>query len=209
MAKGGYDDARRFWDQRYAAPGYIFGVEPNAFLAASATRFTPGMQVLDIACGEGRNSVWLARQGCEVTGIDISPLALAKARALASDQSARVTFEEADLHTWTWPVSACDAVVCIFIQFAAPEGRAALFARMLDALRPGGLLFLQGFTPAQLQYNSGGPKEVSHLYTAEMLRSLLADVQILHLCEHEGDLSEGSKHVGRAALVDLIARKPL
>lgn len=204
---GGYDDAREFWDKRYAGPEYIFGKEPNAFLLTERARFRPGMKVLDIACGEGRNSVWLAELGCEVTGVDLSPLALGKARALAQERNVSVTYQEADLLRWTWPRSAYDALVSVFIQFAAPEGREALFARMREALRPGGLLFLQGFTPAQLQYTSGGPKEISHLYTGEMLSGLLTPLQILHLREYEADLSEGSKHVGRAALVDVIARR--
>lgn len=204
---GGYDDAREFWDKRYAGPEYIFGKEPNVFLLTERARFRRGMKVLDVACGEGRNSVWLAELGCEVTGVDLSPLALGKARALAQERNVSVTYHEADLLQWAWPQGAYDALVSVFIQFAAPEGREALFARMRAALKPGGLLFLQGFTPAQLQYASGGPKEISHLYTGEMLSGLLAPLQILHLREYEADLSEGSKHVGRAALVDVIARR--
>lgn len=207
MAKEGFDDARQFWDKRYATPEYIFGVEPNAFLAANREYFKPGMRVLDIACGEGRNSVWLAEQGCVVTGIDLSPLALDKARDLAARRGMHVEFEEADLHQWSWPVNRFDAVTSIFIQFAAPEGRQMLFDRMFDALKVDGLLFVQGFTPAQLQYSSGGPKEISHLYTGEMLRGLVRRAQVLHLREYEDELSEGSKHVGRAALVELVARK--
>lgn len=207
MAQAGFDDARQFWDQRYATTEYIFGVEPNAFLVANSGYFKPGMHVLDIACGEGRNSVWLAEQGCAVTGIDLSPLALDKARDLATRRGVHVEFEEADLRQWAWPLDRYDAVTSIFIQFAAPEGRQTLFARMFDALKPQGLLFVQGFTPAQLQYRSGGPKEISHLYTEEMLRGLVQPARILHLREYEAELSEGSKHVGRAALVELVARK--
>lgn len=208
MSSGGFDDARDFWDKRYSAPEYIFGVEPNAFLLSAKTRFAPGMRVLDIACGEGRNSVWLAEQGCVVTGVDVSPLALAKARALASARGVDIVFEETDLRRWDWPEAAFDAVVSIFIQFAAPEGRGRLFDQMARALVPGGLLLLQGFTPAQLHYSSGGPKEVSHLYTKEMLGALLASFEVEQLREYEAELHEGSKHSGRAALIDVIARKP-
>jgi len=86
----GFDDAREFWDQRYSAPEYIFGTSPNLFLASQQHLFKPGDRVLDIACGEGRNSVWLASLGCQVLGMDVSPLALTKARQLAADRGVTV-----------------------------------------------------------------------------------------------------------------------
>ncbi len=208
MSTPGFDDAREFWDKRYAAPEYIFGVEPNAFLLSQKHRFRPGMRVLDIACGEGRNSVWLAKLGCDVAGVDISPLALNKARKLASDHAVSPSFLEGDIRQWQWKPGEFDAVLSIFIQFAAPEGRGALFEGIAHTLKPGGLLFVQGFTPAQLNFRSGGPKELSHLYTADLLRGLVSGMEILHFAEHEDELREGTKHAGVAALIDLIARKP-
>ena len=89
-AAGGFDDAKQFWDARFAAPDYIFGTAPNVFLAAQRTLFQPGMRVLEIGCGEGRNSVWLASLGCQVLGMDVSPLALTKARQLAADRGVTV-----------------------------------------------------------------------------------------------------------------------
>jgi cyclopropane fatty-acyl-phospholipid synthase-like methyltransferase len=203
----GFDDAREFWDKRYAAREYIFGVEPNVFLVSQRAHFWPHMRVLDIACGEGRNAVWLAKLGCEMVGVDISPLALDKARRLAAQHAVSPTLVEGDIRQWHWQAGQFDAVLAIFIQFAAPEGRSALFEGMCKTLKPGGLLFLQGFTPKQLQYTSGGPKELSHLYTKALLRESLTGMEILHLNEHEGELREGTKHVGKAALVDLVARK--
>jgi hypothetical protein len=98
-------------------------------------------------------------------------------------------------------------VLTIFIQFAAPEGRGALFDGIVSTLKPGGLLLLQGFTPEQLKFRSGGPKELPHLYSADLLRELASGMEILRLAEHQDELREGSKHVGAAALIDLIARK--
>lgn len=207
MITPGFDDAREFWDKRYAAPEYIFGAEPNAFLLSQGHRFVPGMRVLDVACGEGRNSVWLAKLGCEVVGVDISPLALNKARKLAMDHAVPASFLESDIREWDWKPGEFDAVLTIFIQFAAAEGRGALFEGVAHTLKPGGLLLLQGFAPAQLNFRSGGPKELSYLYTSELLRNLVGGMEIVHLAEHEGDLREGTKHVGPAALIDLIARK--
>jgi 2-polyprenyl-3-methyl-5-hydroxy-6-metoxy-1,4-benzoquinol methylase len=207
MAQG-FDDARTFWDQRFSAPEYIFGTQPNVFLTGQAGLFRSGQRVLDIACGEGRNSVWLARQGCDVVGIDISPLALKKARRLAENGNVRVQFREADVREWEWSPAAFDAVVCIFIQFAAPAERQRLFEGFKATLRPGGVLVLQGYTPKQVEYKTGGPPDAAHMYTREMLELAFAELEILHLREHEDTLAEGTKHVGRSALIDLVARKP-
>lgn len=204
-----FDDARAFWDRRFAAPDYIFGTEPNRFLTAHAHRLPAGAEVLDVACGEGRNSVWLARQGHRVTGFDISPLALDKARRLATDRRVAVAFAEGDVRQHEWQPDRWDAIVCIFIQFAAPDDRARLFDGFFTALRPGGLVLLQGYTPKQLDYRTGGPAELSHLYTAELLQTAFGAFEILHLETHEADLAEGTKHVGRSALIDLVARKPV
>jgi cyclopropane fatty-acyl-phospholipid synthase-like methyltransferase len=206
-ASKGFDDAREFWDQRFAAEGYIFGTDPNVFLASQAHRFRPGMRVLDVACGEGRNSVWLSERECEVTGMDISPLALAKARRLADQHGATVTFIEADVRNWEWTPSDFDAVVCIFIQFAEPKTRKRLFDGFKTTVRPSGLVLLQGYTPKQVEYKTGGPPQAEHMYTEAMLRDAFSDTELVHLLEHEDTLHEGVKHVGRSALIDLVARK--
>lgn len=207
-AGDGFDDARAFWDERFSAPEYIFGREPNRFLVSQQALIRRGMRVLDVATGEGRNAVWLARQGCEVLGIDISPIAIAKARTLAAQQGVEVGFEVADVRQWRWPPETFDAVVTIFIQFAAPAERAAVFQGMTCALRPGGILILQGYTPKQVEYKTGGPPRIEHMYTEALLREFFAGLQIVHLREHEDVLCEGTKHVGRSALIDLVARKP-
>jgi cyclopropane fatty-acyl-phospholipid synthase-like methyltransferase len=178
------------------------------FLASQAQLFRPGMRVLDVACGEGRNSVWLAQRGCQVTGMDISPLALEKARRLADARGVKVTWVEADVRSWEWATAELDAVVCIFIQFADPRTRQRLFDGFKTTLRPGGLVVLQGYTPKQVEYKTGGPPQAEHMYTEAMLRDAFNDVEILHLREHEEVLSEGTKHVGRSALIDVVARRP-
>jgi cyclopropane fatty-acyl-phospholipid synthase-like methyltransferase len=201
----GFDDAREFWDQRYSAPEYIFGTSPNLFLASQQHLFKPRDRVLDIACGEGRNSVWLASLGCQVLGMDVSPLALTKARQLAADRGVTVAWQEADVRSWQWQPDAFDAVVCIFIQFADPSQRARLFSGLQTTLKLGGKLVLQGYTPKQVEYKTGGPPQAAHMYTAAMLRDAFAGLDIVHLQEHEDVLSEGTKHVGRSALIDLVA----
>ena len=202
-----FDDAQRFWDERFAAPGYIFGTEPNRFLASQAARFGRGQAVLDVACGEGRNSVWLARQGCDVAGIDISPLARQKARRLAEKHAVSVAWDQADIRTFNWGGARFDAIVCIFIQFAAPADRERLFTGFLDTLKPGGIVVLQGYTPRQLEHRTGGPGDLAHLYTRDLLEAAFGAFEMLLLEEHEDVLDEGTKHVGRSALIDLVARK--
>jgi cyclopropane fatty-acyl-phospholipid synthase-like methyltransferase len=196
-----------FWDERYAAPGYLFGEAPNRFLVSQQGLFRPGQRVLAVADGEGRNGVWLARQGMRVLSVDSSPVALDKARKLAERNGAQIEFELADLRSWAWGEHRFDAVVAIFIQFATPEERAVLHRAMKKTLKPGGYLVLQGYTPKQLEYRTGGPPDADKLYTAAMLREDFGDMEILHLREHEEEICEGCGHCGMSALVDLVARK--
>ncbi len=207
-APAGFDDARQFWDERFSTETYIFGTEPNLFLVSHQALFKPGMRVLAVADGEGRNGVWLAEQACQVVSVDISPLAIDKARKLAEQRRVSVQFECADLLQWQWPRNQFDAVICIFIQFAAPAQRKALFDGFWTALKAGGVLLLEGYGVKQLQYTSGGPGKLEHLYTPEMLREAFATWNIESLREYEAELDEGPRHSGMAALVDLVARKP-
>ena len=148
------------------------------------------MRVLAVADGEGRNGVWLAQQGCEVVSVDISPLGLDKARKLAAQRNVAIEFQCADLMTWAWPREAFDAVICIFIQFATPAERKTLFGGFWSALKPGGVLLLEGYGVKQLQYNSGGPGKLENLYTPDMLRESFADWEIDTLREYEAVLDE-------------------
>lgn len=203
-------DHEAFWSARYRDAGddFLFGTVPNTFLASQAERFGAGMSVLSVADGEGRNAVWLAEQGCQVTATEISPVALEKAARLARGRHVSVDWKVADILNWTWPQEAYDAVVGIFIQFATPEERPRQIAGMKQAVKQGGFLLLQGYTPKQLDYRTGGPSAVENLYTEALLRELFADWEIVLLREHEAILEEGTAHCGRSALIDLVAHKP-
>lgn len=206
-----FPDYAAFWDGRYREAGedYLFGTAPNRFLATQAALFDAGMAVLSVADGEGRNSVWLAQLGCRVTATEISRTALEKAARLARANHVAVDCLETDIFHWAWPVAEFDAVVGIFIQFAGPAERPRLFEGMKQAVRPGGVVLLQGYTPKQLEFRTGGPSAVENLYTADLLRNAFGDWCIEHLREHEEEIIEGSAHAGRSALIDLVARKPL
>jgi SAM-dependent methyltransferase len=195
------------WNERYSAEDYVFGTEPNAFLASQRDLLVPGQRALAVADGEGRNGVWLARQGLKVLSVDFSPAALEKARRLAERHGVTIETELADLRTWDWGEDRFDLVVAIFIQFAPPAERARMFENIKRCLKPGGLLILQGYTPKQIEYKTGGPPDVENLYTAALLRQAFADMTILHLREHEDVIEEGERHKGLSALVDMVARK--
>ena len=198
------------WSTRYRDAGedYVFGTTANRCLAAQSALLGSGRTALSVADGEGRNAVWLAEQGLRVTATEISPVALEKARKLAAGRHVEVDFVLADAVAWDYPEAAFDFVVGIFIQFADPVQRAHIFAGMARALRPGGHLIVQGYTPKQLEYRTGGPSAVENLYTAELLRTAFPGLDIVHLQEYEDVLDEGVGHKGQSALVGLVARKP-
>lgn len=202
------------WNARYRDAGedYLFGIEPNHFLVRRAHLFQDGHTALSVADGEGRNSVWLAEQGLKVTAVEISPVAVAKARKLAAGRSVQVNFIVADLLRPDWPPAAMenafDWVVGIFIQFAGASERLRQFAAMKRAARAGGRILLQGYTPRQLEYKTGGPPTLENLYTPEILRAGFADWTLEELVEYEDDIAEGSGHRGRSALIGMVARKP-
>ena len=138
--------------------------------------------------------------------VDLSPVGVERARKAAEAAGVNLTMEVADLSTWNWPVGEFDAVVSVFLHLA-PEVRAKIHGSMLRALKPGGIVILEAFTPAQLQHSSGGPKQVELLYTAELLRQDFAGAEAVELEEEEIQLDEGHMHRGSASVVHGIFRK--
>ncbi len=197
-----------FWNERYQGEAYLFGEAPNAFLAAQAHRLRPGLSALAVADGEGRNGVWLAEQGLDVLSVDSSPVAQAKAARLAQARGITLRLEEVDLASWTWPEAQFDVVAAIFIQFAGPELRDQIFAGLKRALKPGGLLLLEGYRPEQIAYGTGGPRMPENLYTEALLRAAFSDFEIVELSAYDAVIEEGAGHSGQSALIDLVARRP-
>jgi hypothetical protein len=129
------------------------------------------------------------------------------ARRLAAQRGVTVNFAVADCDAYGWPEAACDGVAAIFVQFADPAMRVRLFSRIVRSLKPGGTLVLQGYTPKQLDYRTGGPPIASHPYTEALLREAFADLDIVALREYEAELAEGLGHRGHSALIGLVARR--
>jgi len=195
------------WEARFRTTGYLFGKEPNAFLRSEAARLQGRETALAIADGEGRNGVWLAEQGLDVLAVDFSATALAKARLLAQERGVRLRTEIADLTTWRWPQAGFDVVAAIFVQVITAAERPEFFAGIKAALKPGGLLLMQGYRPEQLHYRTGGPPSVEQLYTRALLEEAFGDFTSLEIREHDSAIAEGSAHVGMSALIDLVGIK--
>ena len=200
-------EAPTFWDTRYAREDYIFGEAPNAFVARQAARLKAGWRALAVGDGEGRNGVWLAEQGLSVQSVDSSRVAQAKALALAERRGVTLELRLADLTKWFWPEDTFDAVVAIFVQFASASERVRMFAGMQRALKPGGLLLLEGYRPEQIAYGTGGPSAVENLYTEALLRDAFGAMEIIELSAYDAAIHEGVAHNGMSALIDLVARR--
>ena len=207
MTNSSFPDDANTWNKRFEGDGYVFGIEPNAYLRENAAHWRPGSRLLCVADGEGRNSVWLASQGMLVDAFDISEVGVAKARKLAATTGVSVEFSVSDCDRWSWPTETYDGVAAIFVQFADPTMRERLFANVIRSLKVGGVLVLQGYSPKQLEYKTGGPSLLSHLYTEAMLRAAFASTEILELRGYDADLNEGTRHRGKSALVGLVARR--
>src|SRR5205085_3319173 len=169
------------WETRFAVPEYVFGTEPNAFLAAQKPLLPKRGRALAVADGEGRNGVWLAEQGLDVVSIDFSPSAQRKAKALAAERHVKVAFELVDVHNWNYPEAEFDVVVEIFTQFSSPAERVLKWSSMKRSLKSGGLLIIQGYTPKQLEYGTGGPKQIENLYTRAMLERAFSEFRTLRI----------------------------
>lgn len=187
-----------FWDANYAIVGYKYGLQPNAFLVEQAPYLPTAAQILLPGDGEGRNGVWLARQGHIVTSIDCSAVGLAKALGLAMKHGVVMRTRHLDLANWSPTPASADAVILTYVHLP-PVLRRTVHRQAAQALKPGGRLILEAFNPDQLGRSSGGPQDASLLYRLENLREDFAGCldEILGW-EGEVELNEGSGHQGPA-----------
>jgi SAM-dependent methyltransferase len=195
------------WNDRFSKDGFVFGTEPNEWLRRHASIWKPGSKILCVADGEGRNSVWLAKQGHRVEAFDISDVGVAKARRLSKDCQVEVDFTVVGCDDFAWQPEHYDGVAAIFVQFADPALRERLFKKLVSSIKPGGSLLLLGYTPKQLEYGTGGPSVLSHLYTPEMLVEAFVGMDIQSLETYETELNEGEDHKGRSAIIGLVATR--
>lgn len=194
------------WDQRYDREEYVFGTEPNGFLAEVADRIPAG-PVLCLAEGEGRNAVFLAGRGHAVTAVDQSEVGLAKARRLAEQRGVTIETVVADLGQFRIEPGHWAGIVSIFFH-VPPALRAAVYRRAAAGLAPGGVFVLEAYTPKQIGLGTGGPSDPALVPTLEQLRAELAGLEIEIGVERRRDVIEGIGHTGEAEVVQVLARKP-
>jgi SAM-dependent methyltransferase len=195
------------WDARYGGEGLQFGAAPNRFLESLQPLLRAGMRALAVGDGEGRNGVWLARQGLAVTSVDWSPVGLAKARAMAAAEGVALELLQADVAAWDWPEARFDLIAWIYVHLP-PADRARAAAGARRALAPGGLLALECFTPAQEGRRSGGPKDPALLWTRALVEQCFPDLVVEALLEGTVLLDEGPRHQGQAEVVRALLRRP-
>ena len=194
------------WDKRYDTEDYVYGKDPNDFLAGVVDRIPAG-KTLCIAEGEGRNAVFLAEHGHEVVAVDASAVGLAKARELADERGVQIQTIVADLAHFDIEPDSWDAVVSIFAH-VPPETRESLHRKIVHGLRSGGMLVLEAYTPEQISLGTGGPPVTEMTMTLQALQRELDGLIFSHAEELRRDVIEGRLHTGTGAVVQLLAVKP-
>lgn len=190
-----------FWNQRYNEPGFAYGIQPNHFFKTQLDRLTPG-KLLMPAEGEGRNAVYAATQGWNVTAFDSSSSGQRKAYQLAQEKKTELLYLLEDAREVSFPTASFDAIGLIFVHLP-PDFRSDFHQRVVSWLKPGGHLILEGFAKDQLQHPSGGPKDPAMLFSEAMLREDFQLLKDIHIESLTTTLDEGQYHVGSAAVVRL------
>ena len=193
------------WDERYGSDEYAYGRAPNDFLKERHGVIPKG-KVLSLAEGEGRNAVFLAKQGYTVTAVDGSQVGLSKAGKLAEENGVEIELIHADLAEFDLGTDAWDGIVSIFCPLPA-DLRTALHRKVVAGLKPNGVFLLEAYRPEQLQYGTGGGKSADTMTTKDSLLADLAGLRFIRLQELERNVVEGIYHTGLGAVVQAIAVK--
>ena len=200
------DQVNPMWDERYQGDDYVYGTSANDFLQSQVDRLPMG-QILCLAEGEGRNAVFLAERGFDVTAVDQSSVGLAKADKLATERGVDITTVVADLADFHIEPESWGGVVSIFAHMPA-EARRHLHREVVSGLRPGGVFLLEAYRPEQLEYGTGGPPTTEMMMDLNGLRIELAGLDFDYATDTVRDIHEGRLHSGQGAVVQVVARKP-
>ncbi len=194
------------WDQRYSTDEFVYGTVPNEFLRSVVNQL-PGGKALCLAAGEGRNAVYLAEQGFEVTAVDSSSVGLQKAQRLAEQRNVQLTTVNADLADFQIQPQSWDVITSIFCHLS-PNLRQTLHRNVVAGLRSGGVFVSEVYAPEQLNYGTGGPPTLDLLISLKTLTQELAGLDLHHAQEVIRDVQEGSLHNGQSAVAQVLGFKP-
>lgn len=198
---------KHFWDERYNTLEYVYGKEPNGYLSSELGKISPGRLLLP-GEGEGRNATFAALSGWEVFAFDQSQVGRKKALDLAAVAGVDITYELSSLEEFAFVPNSYDAVALIYFH-APPAQREYLHFQVLQSLRPGGHIILEGFHKEQLGRNTGGPGSLDMLFDEEMILSDFGDVEALNLEKTLVELNEGAFHQGEASVIRFSGRKAI
>lgn len=194
-----------FWNERYSSTDYVYGKNPNEYLREHLSRLSPG-KILFPCEGEGRNSVFAAEMGWEAFGFDTSIEGQKKALALAQEKKVNIHYSLNSITDYAYGENVYDAVG-IFYAHMPPHVRSGFHSELIQSVKPGGAIILEGFEKEQLGRPSGGPKDLSMLYSIEMIADDFKTVRILELKKEVLVLQEGKYHEGEAVVIRMFARK--
>jgi len=194
------------WDERYSEPGFLYGTAPNEFLASVVDRIPKG-KILSLGEGEGRNAVYLASLGFDVTGVDGSEVGLRKAVELAAERGVTITTIHADLGGFKVGQEQWDGIIASYCHVPSAL-RIPLHQAAVRGLKPGGIFVLEAYSKEQLAYNTGGPQSLDMLMSLDELKQELAGLEFLHAVQIEREVREGSRHTGLASVVQVLGKKP-
>tara|TARA_R100000935_G_scaffold54610_1_gene83685 strand:- start:165 stop:770 length:606 start_codon:yes stop_codon:yes gene_type:complete len=197
-------ESKDFWEERYSEQDYVYGEHPNVFFQSELEKLEPASILLP-ADGEGRNSVFAAKKGWQVTAFDLSKAGKEKADKLAKKNEVEINFEVTTAKEFE-SNKRFEAIALIYAHFNAEE-RPAIHKRLLQFLKPGGILIFEAYSKNQLYYSSGGPKDVKMLFSNEEIRSEFKGLNIEYLEELKIEQQEGKYHQGESSVMRMLGRK--
>lgn len=195
-----------FWNERYAEEGFAYGVEPNDFLKDNFLHFPKDGKILCLSEGEGRNALFLAKNGFEVTAVDISEVGLKKAMIRAKEENLSLKTILSDLETFGFGNETWDGIISIFGHLP-PKIRQRVHQNIYPSLKTNGVFLFEAYTPEQLLFKTGGPKDESMFLTKTIIESELSELNpvIFRTCVRE--IQEGKYHSGLSAVVQFLGKK--
>jgi cyclopropane fatty-acyl-phospholipid synthase-like methyltransferase len=194
------------WDERFSGEDYYYGVSPNLFLKSVVGIFPEKAKILSIGEGEGRNATFLASLGHQVTAVDSSSEGMRKAQLLAKKSHVSFEYQLSYLEDYEFGCEKWDAIVSIFCHLP-PTIRRSLHQKLQMSLKEKGIFISQSYSPEQLNYQTGGPKDISMLYTEELIKTDFSDLNWLRLQKVTTQILEGQGHTGMSSVINAIGLK--